>query len=147
MQESRGAIAESDLPGKWTADTNGADCENYKKRLGNLILLVRPIDIVARNDFYELKTPAYKKAARISRGASLTGVGKNSSITRINEKLEAFSARNAKSIRERHDLLIALAKDIWKTAPLPESRAAPGYPEAIRRLGNEGSLNPLEESR
>jgi hypothetical protein len=51
---------------------------------------------------------------------------------------------DAKSIDERHDLFIALAKDIWKAAPLPESRAAPGYPEAIRRIGNEGSRNPLE---
>jgi hypothetical protein len=37
-------------------------------------------------------------------------VGKNSSITRIKEKLKAFPVWNAKSIDERHDLLIALAK-------------------------------------
>lgn len=48
----------------------------------------------------------------------LVPVGKNSSITRINEKLQSFSDWNAKSIDERHDLLVALAKDIWKTAPL-----------------------------
>jgi hypothetical protein len=60
MQESHGAIAESDI-----ADTNGADCENYKKGLGNLTLLVKPINIVVSNDFYELKTPAYKKKRHV----------------------------------------------------------------------------------
>ena len=139
MQESHGAIAESDI-----ADTNGADCENYKKGLGNLTLLIKPLNIVASNDFYELKTPAYKKSGTYFTRSlvELVPVGKNSSITRINEKLKAFCVWNAKSIDERHDLLIALAKDIWKTAPLPESRAAPGYPEAIRRLGNRGQPEP-----
>ena len=45
MHESHGAIAESDI-----ADTNGADCENYKKGLGNLTMPIKPL-IVASNDF------------------------------------------------------------------------------------------------
>ena len=58
MQEVAGSYyAESDI-----ADTNGADCENYEKGLGNPTLLIKPLNIVASNDFYGLKTPAYKKS-------------------------------------------------------------------------------------
>lgn len=113
---------EADLLTKWAADTKGTEYENYKNRLGNLTLLEKPINIVASNDFYVLKMPEYKKSnTYFTRSlVGLVPVGKNSSITRINEKLQSFSDWNAKSIDERHDLLIALAKDIWKTAPIPD---------------------------
>lgn len=52
MQESRGAIAESDYLGNWTADTSDADCESFTKGPGNLALLVKPINVFARNDSY-----------------------------------------------------------------------------------------------
>ena len=111
---------EADLRAKWIADSKEADYENYKNSLGNLTLLEKPINIVASNDFYALKTPEYKKSSTYFTRSlvELAPVGKNSSITRINEKLRAFSDWNAKSIEDRHDLLIALAKDIWKTVPL-----------------------------
>lgn len=113
---------EPDLLAKWTVDTKGADYENYKNRLGNLTLLEKPINIVASNDFYASKTPEYKKSSTYFTRSlvELVPVGKNSSITRINEKLQSFADWNAKSIDDRHDLLITLAKDIWKTAPIPE---------------------------
>lgn len=113
---------EPELLDKWTADTKGADYESYKNRLGNLTLLEKPINIVASNNFYVQKTPEYKKSnTYFTRSlVELVRVGKNSSITRINGKLKAFSAWNAVSIDERHDMLIALARDIWKTAPLGE---------------------------
>lgn len=111
---------ELDLLTKWTADAKGADYDNYKNRLGNLTLLEKPINIVASNDFYTLKTPEYKKSGTYFTRSlvELVPVGKNSSITRINEKLKSFHDWDAKSIDERHDMLIALTKDIWKTAPL-----------------------------
>jgi hypothetical protein len=37
---------------------------------------------------------------------------------RINEKLKAFPVWNATSIDDRHGILIELAKDVWRTAPL-----------------------------
>jgi len=49
---------------------------------------------------------------------ALTEVGQNTSISRINAKLEAFPAWNAASIENRHGMLIALAQDVWKTTPI-----------------------------
>jgi len=111
---------EPELLVKWAGDSKGADYENYKNRLGNLTLLEKPINIVASNDFYALKTPEYRKSnTYFTRSlVELTPVGKNSSISRINKKLQSFADWNAKAIDDRHDLLIALARDIWKAEPL-----------------------------
>jgi len=49
---------------------------------------------------------------------ALTDVGQNTSISRINAKLEAFPAWNAATIEKRHAMLIALAQDVWKTTPI-----------------------------
>lgn len=48
----------------------------------------------------------------------LTNVGENTSITRINEKLQAFPEWNSAAIDKRHALLMALARDVWKTSPI-----------------------------
>jgi hypothetical protein len=45
-------------------------------------------------------------------------VGNNSSITRINEKLLAFETWSARDIEQRHDMLIALGMDVWRTSPI-----------------------------
>ena len=52
----------------------------------------RPISIVASNGFFEKKKPEYAKSGNyLTRSIiALNPVGKNSSITRINEKLLAF---------------------------------------------------------
>lgn len=106
----------------WDKEHKEVDYEEYKNRLGNLTLLEKPINIVASNDFYELKKPEYKKSSPyLTRSLSeLVPLGKNSSVTRINEKLKAFPIWNATSIDERQDLLIALTKDIWKTNALAD---------------------------
>jgi hypothetical protein len=108
------------LLSKWAAVNKDADYHDYKNRLGNLTLLEKPINIVASNDFYELKKPEYKKSnPYLTRSlVELVPVGENTSITRINKKLRAFSKWDADSIDTRHDLLIGLAKDIWKIRPL-----------------------------
>jgi Protein of unknown function (DUF1524) len=92
----------------------------YKTRLGNLTLLEKPINIVASNDFYVHKKIEYRMSANyLTRSlVELAPVGQNTSISRINEKLEAFSTWNAASIDKRHALLIVLAQDIWKTTPI-----------------------------
>lgn len=113
---------EPDLLVKWASENKSTDYHDYKNRLGNLTLLEKPINIVASNNFYKKKQAEYEKSnPYLTRSlVKLVSVGKNSSITRINKKLKAFSRWNSTSIEERHDLLIGLAKDIWKTTPLAE---------------------------
>jgi hypothetical protein len=111
---------EVDLRSKWAAENPGTAYDDYKNRLGNLTLLEKPINIVASNDFYTAKQTEYRKSGNyLTRSlAELTSVGQNTSISRINEKLKALPAWNAKAIEERHGLLIALAQDVWKTSPV-----------------------------
>lgn len=111
---------EDDLRGKWATENPGMVYDDYKNRLGNLTLLEKPINIVAGNDFYAGKQVEYSKSGNyLTRSlVTLTDVGQNTSISRINAKLEAFPAWNAVTIEKRHAMLIALAKDVWKTTPI-----------------------------
>lgn len=111
---------EADLRGKWATENSGTAYDDYKNRLGNLTLLEKPINIVAGNDFYTAKQVEYRKSGNyLTRSlVELTSVGQNTSISRINEKLKAFPAWNAKTIEERHGLLITLAQDVWKALPI-----------------------------
>ncbi len=97
-----------------------SDYEESKIKLGNLTLLEKPINIVASNDFFTAKKKEYSKCKYYltSSIAGLTSVGKNSSITRINQKLAAFDDWNAKAITERQELLFNLSKDIWKVTAI-----------------------------
>ncbi len=111
---------EDDLRAKWAAENPGMVYDDYKNRLGNLTLLEKPINIVAGNDFYTAKQVEYGKSGNyLTRSlVALTDVGQNTSISRINAKLEAFPNWNASSIEKRHAILIALALDVWKTTPI-----------------------------
>ncbi|MEJ3621397.1 DUF262 domain-containing protein [Brachymonas wangyanguii] len=111
---------EDDLRGKWATENPGMAYDDYKNRLGNLTLLEKPINIVAGNDFYAGKQVEYGKSGNyLTRSlVALTDVGQNTSISRINAKLEAFPAWNAASIEKRHAMLIALAQDVWKTTAI-----------------------------
>lgn len=111
---------EDDLRAKWTTENPGMMYDDFKNRLGNLTLLEKPINIVAGNDFYTAKQAEYSKSGNyLTRSlVTLTDVGQNTSISRINSKLEAFPAWNAATIEKRHAMLIALAQDVWKTAPI-----------------------------
>jgi hypothetical protein len=101
----------------------GFECDEYKVRLGNLTMLEKPINIVASNGFFEKKKAEYVKSGNyLTRSiAGLSTVGKNSSITRMNEKLLAFDKWTATEIDLRQDMLIKLAKDVWRTAPIEVS--------------------------
>jgi len=111
---------EDDLRAKWATENPGMVYDDYKNRLGNLTLLEKPINIVAGNDFYTGKQVEYGKSGNyLTRSlVALTDVGQNTSISRINAKLEAFPNWNAASIEKRHAMLIALAQDVWKTTPI-----------------------------
>lgn len=109
-----------ELQAKWSAENPTAVYDDYKNRLGNLALLEKPINIVAGNDFYAAKQDEYRKSGNyLTRSlVKLIGVGQNTSISRINEKLASFPAWDAASIEKRHGMLMALAQDVWRTTPI-----------------------------
>ncbi len=100
-----------------------AEYDDYKNRLGNLTLLEKPINIVAGNNFFCAKKIEYRKCKHYltSSIAEINFVGQNTSINRINEKLQSFVGWTASSIDQRQKLLIALVRDVWKTTPLEVS--------------------------
>ena len=110
----------AELRATWAVENPNAVYDDYKNRLGNLTLLEKPINIVAGNDFYLTKPVEYRKSGNyLTRSlAELTSVGQNTSITRINEKLESFPEWSAVSIDKRHALLMALAKGVWKISSI-----------------------------
>lgn len=113
---------EDDLRVKWATENPEMVYDDYKNRLGNLTLLEKPINIVAGNDFYNAKQTEYSKSGNyLTRSlVALTHVGQNTSISRINGKLEAFPTWSAATIEKRHAMLIAMAQDVWKIKPLSD---------------------------
>jgi hypothetical protein len=111
---------EDDLRTSFTAANPGKAYDEYKSRLGNLTLLEKPINIVASNGFFVDKKAEYAKCGNyLTRSiAGLQEVGKDSSITRINEKLFAFNEWTAADIDRRQDMLIKLAGAVWKASPV-----------------------------
>jgi uncharacterized protein with ParB-like and HNH nuclease domain len=111
---------ESDLRSGFAAENPDAEYDDYKNRLGNFTLLEKPLNIVASNNFFDLKKPEYKKCQNyLTRSiVELTTVGKNSSVNRVNEKLQSFDEWDAASIDARQSMLAELAKDVWKTSPI-----------------------------
>jgi hypothetical protein len=105
-----------ELRQEFFAKNPGKDYDEYKIKLGNLTLLEKPINIVAGRDFFTNKCNEYKKCKYYltSSIAELQTVGINSSINRINLKLQSFEEWTAASIDTRQEKLIGLAKDIWK---------------------------------
>ena len=81
----------------------GRSYDEYKVRLGNLTLLEKPINIVAGNGFFDKKKAEYASSGNyLTRSiVGLSVVGKNSSITCINEKLRAFESWSAHDIDQR----------------------------------------------
>ncbi|MDE3037520.1 MAG: HNH endonuclease, partial [Pseudomonadota bacterium] len=110
----------AELRAEFAAQNPQANYDEYKNKLGNLTLLEKPINIVASNDFFADKKQEYAKCKSYltSSIAGLTEVGKNSSITRINEKLASFDNWTADAIDRRQGLLIGLAREIWKITSL-----------------------------
>lgn len=109
------------LRAEFAAANLNALYDDYKNRLGNLTLLEKPINIVAGNDFFSAKKIEYRKCKYYltSSIAELTTVGQNTSINRINEKLQSFDEWSAITIDQRRDLLMGISREVWKTVPLP----------------------------
>jgi hypothetical protein len=111
----------SALLSAFVAANPNARYDDYKNKLGNLTLLEKPINIVASNDFFDAKKDEYRKCKYYltSSIAEIITVGQNTTISRINEKLRAFDDWTATSIDKRHELLMGLARDVWKAVPMP----------------------------
>lgn len=106
----------NDLRKKFFDNNEGKEYDLYKIKLGNLTLLEKPINIVASNNYFQLKIQEYKKCKNYltSSIAGLVNVGVNTSITRINEKLKSFECWDASAIDSRQEMLIKLIFEIWK---------------------------------
>ena len=74
------------------------------------------MNIVASNDFFDNKTAIYKtsKFYMTKSIAQFDTVGVNSSVTRTNQFLKSFDKWDKESIIERQQMLLGLAKRIWK---------------------------------
>lgn len=109
-----------DLLADFKAKHPKASYEECKIKLGNLTLLEKPINIVASNDFFARKSQEYAKCKHYltSSIAGLTPVGVNTSISRINEKLAAFSDWTPDTIDQRQAMLIKLVGEVWKITPI-----------------------------
>jgi hypothetical protein len=108
---------QEDLRRSFEALSQGTLYDDYKHRLGNLTLLEKPINIVAGNDFFDKKRAEYRKSRHYltSSIAAINDVGQDTSISRINTKLQSFDEWSVTAIDERHEMLIGLALDVWKT--------------------------------
>jgi hypothetical protein len=94
--------------------------DECKIKLGNLTLLEKPINIIAGNDFFAGKCQEYVKCKHYltSSIAGLTTVGSNTSISRINQRLQAFDEWTPDTIDFRQAMLINLVKEVWKITPI-----------------------------
>ncbi|HEY5041604.1 MAG TPA: DUF262 domain-containing protein [Verrucomicrobiae bacterium] len=112
-----------DLREDFAAKNPKAIYDEYKNKLGNLTLLEKPLNILASNNFFTKKTAEYAncKYYLTSSIVGLAEVGNNSSITRINNKLAAFSEWTADNIDKRQTLLISLTREIWKISQIEVS--------------------------
>ena len=83
--------------------------------LGNLTLLERPINAsIGRKPFTEKKEEYLKSKFLLTRSiASLENVGQNTSINRMNENLMSFEMWDEVTIKQRQEMLLNLAKEIW----------------------------------
>jgi len=111
---------ENELRESFAASDPGKSYDEYKVRLGNLTMLEKTINIAAGNGFFAEKKPEYAKSGNYQTRSivGLSAVGKNSSITRINGKLLAFDSWSAAEIERRQEMLIGLARDVWRTASI-----------------------------
>jgi len=101
---------------KWSAMNADSDYDQFKLKLGNLTLLEKPHNIVARNYEHSIKMAEYAKSANyLTRSiVELKDVGANTTVTAINKYLTAYPVWDASSILDRQNRLVELASAVWK---------------------------------
>ena len=117
---TKGIEIEHILP--FTPDNNlkekiGEEYNDLKIKLGNLTLLEKSINAsIGNRDFYNHKVSEYAKSSiYLTKSISkLENVGKDTAVTRLNDRLESYDEWNGLTIMSRQELLFNLSKDIWK---------------------------------
>ena len=102
----------------WELENPGSEYDEYKERLGNFILLEKPINIVVGRDYFEDKAPLYRKSGNyLARSlVSKDVVGIDSSINRINKLLRSYEGWDRETIDDHQEMYVELAKRIWSVA-------------------------------
>lgn len=116
---TKGIEIEHILP--FTPDNNlkekiGEDYNDLKIKLGSLTLLEKSINAsIGNRDFYNHKVSEYAKSSiYLTKSISkLENVGKDTAVTRLNDRLESYDEWNGLTIMSRQELLFNLSKDIW----------------------------------
>ena len=92
-----------------------SEYDSYVSRLGNLMLLERPINVVASNGWYDEKKTVYRQSGYLlARSlAEKPQVGINSEFNRGVADLLQFDLWNSVSIDQRQEMLSRLARRIW----------------------------------
>jgi uncharacterized protein with ParB-like and HNH nuclease domain len=87
----------------------------YICRLGNLVLLEKPINTSLSNGLFPAKKPAYAKSQfLLTRSiAENLAVGNQTSINRAINGLEVFTTWQSKDIEKRQEILTNLANKVW----------------------------------
>ena len=100
----------------FTQENPEVDYHEVKNKLGNLTMLEKPHNIVAGNDFYEKKKELYKLSGNyLTKSlAGLAEIGRNTSVSRINDLLSPYEQWSVESIQKRQIQLLNLSKEIWK---------------------------------
>jgi hypothetical protein len=93
---------------------------NYKIKLGNLTLLEKPHNIVAGRGYFDEKKEIYKKSSFYLTKSIVQKetVGKNTTVTRVNDKLIEFNKWEAEDIEKRQEMLLSLSKEVWSIKSL-----------------------------
>ncbi|TFC50451.1 DUF262 domain-containing protein [Cryobacterium sp. TMB3-1-2] len=113
---------DGELLADWADKNPDAEYNDYKIKLGNLALLEKPLNIVAGRDFYAQKRVHYSKSANyLTRSLDqLADVGKNTTVTAINQKLRSFEDWTSVGIDQRQHLLAGLVHAVWKISPIKD---------------------------
>ncbi len=113
--------------------------DDYKERLGNLTLLEMSINTSIQQNFFTFKATEYQKSNFIltkTIGIPFQ-VGVNTQPNRATAELKSWTNWNSESIKDRQDVLVKLAWQIWGiTVPLkPKEAAATGInPIAMNKI-------------
>lgn len=89
--------------------------DDYKQRLGNLVLLEESINGAIGRDYFQEKQPHYQKSGLLLTKA-LSGsqaLGGASAWTKAAERLPAFDVWDSQTIDARHTHLTNLCKELW----------------------------------
>ncbi len=110
----------NEFESKYNPDYGPDSYDRFKVKLGNLVLLEKPINTSIGRNYYEIKKKEYCKSTfRLTRSIALIeNVGNDTSINKINKLLKSWDSWGPKEILERQEMLFNLTKKIWSISKL-----------------------------